>query len=264
MATLSHPSLAPSVGDERFFLKSAIVMALVLVFGFSLQFAMGRSTFGSPLRVHIPAFRFMGGVASYVLQNTLVATDRIALHRRLGWLAVGWASAMVVSGIAVTVVMARNGTVPFFYQPLQFLVFDPVAVLTFAGLTAAAVVLRRHTEWHRRLHFCGMSMLLAPAFGRILPLPLMQPWAWEATFAVTLLFPLTGAWADRRRSGGVHPAWVWGIGTMIASFVVVEALTYSPVGVPIYDAVTGGSPGAVIDPLAFPPPPEGPLMTVRS
>jgi uncharacterized membrane protein YdcZ (DUF606 family) len=83
-------------------------------------------------------------------------------------------------------------------------------------------------------------------------------------FAVTLLFPLTGAWADRRRSGGVHPAWVWGIGTMIASFVVVEALTYSPVGVPIYDAVTGGSPGAAIDPLAFPPPPEGPLMTGRS
>jgi len=239
-------------------------MALVIVFGFSLQFAMGRSTFGSPLRVHIHAFLFMGWVAIYVLQNTLVATDRIALHRRLGWLAVGWASAMVVSGIAVTVVMARNGTVPFFFQPLQFLVFDPVAVLTFAGLTAAAVVLRRHTEWHRRLHFCGMSMLLAPAFGRILPLPLMQPWAWEATFAVTLLFPLTGAWADRRRSGGVHPAWVWGIGTMIASFVVVEALTYSPVGVPIYDAVTGGSPGAVIDPLAFPPPPEGPLMTGRS
>ena len=55
-----------------------------------------------------------------------------------------------LSGIAVTVIMARNGTVPFFFQPLQFLVFDPVAVLTFAGLTAAAVALRRRTEWHRR------------------------------------------------------------------------------------------------------------------
>lgn len=264
MATLSHTPLAPSVGDERFFLKSAILMALVIVFGFSLQLAMGRSTFASPLRVHIHAVLFMGWVAIYVLQNTLVATDRIGLHRRLGWLAVGWAAAMVVSGIAVTVIMARNGTVPFFFQPLQFLVFDPVAVVTFAGLTAAAVVLRRRTEWHRRLHFCGIAMLLAPAFGRILPLPLLQPWAWEVTFAVTLLFPLAGAWADRRRSGWVHPAWLWGIGTMLASFVIVEVLTYSPVGVPIYEAVTEGSPGAAIDPLAFPPPPDGPLMTGRS
>jgi hypothetical protein len=264
MATLSHQPLEPSVGDERFFLKSAIVMALVIVFGFSLQLAMGRSTFGSPVRVHVHAVLFMGWVAIYVLQNTLVTTGRIGLHRRLGWLAVAWAAAMVVSGIAVTVIMARAGTVPFFFKPLQFLVFDPVAVLTFAGLTAVAVALRRHTEWHRRLHFSGMAMLLAPAFGRILPLPLLQPWAWEATFAVTLLFPLAGAWADHRREGRVHPAWVWGIGTMLASFFIVEALTYSPVGVPIYEAVTKGSPGAAIKPLAFPPPPDGPLMTGRS
>ena len=264
MATLSQQTLPPSVGDERFFLKSAIVMALVIVFGFSLQMAMGRSTFASPVRVHVHAFLFMGWVAIYVLQNALVASDRIALHRRLGWLAVAWAAAMVVSGSAVTVIMARAGTVPFFFQPLQFLVFDPVAVLTFAGLTAAAVALRRRTQWHRRLHFCGMAMLLAPAFGRILPLPLLQPWAWEATFAVTLLFPLAGAWGDRRRGGRAHPAWRWGIGTMLASFVVVEALTYSPAGVPIYDAVTKGSPGAAVDPLAFPPPPDGPLMTGRS
>ena len=264
MATLSQPPLAHSVGDERFFLKSAIVMALVIVVGFSLQLAMGRSTFASPLRVHVHAVLFMGWVAIYVLQNTLVATGRIGLHRRLGWFAVVWAAAMVASGIAVTVIMTRAGTVPFFFQPLQFLVFDPVAVLTFAGLTAAAVVLRRRTEWHRRLHFCGMAMLLAPAFGRILPLPLLQPWAWEATFAVTLLFPIAGAWADRRRFGQVHPAWRWGIGTMLGSFAVVEALTYNPVGLSLYEAVTEGSPGAEIDPLAFPPPPDGPLMTGRS
>jgi hypothetical protein len=264
MATLSHQPLAPSAGDERFFLKSAIVMALVVAFAFSLQLAMGRSTFASPVRVHVHAILFMGWVAIYVLQNVLVATDRIALHRRLGWLAVAWAAAMVVSGLAVTAIMTRAGTVPFFFKPLQFLIFDPVAVLTFAGLTAAAVVLRRRTEWHRRLHFCGMAMLLGPAFGRILPLPLLQPWAWEATFAPTLLLPLAGVWADRRRGGQAHPAWLWGIGTMLASFLVVEALTYGPVGVPIYDAVTDGSPGAAIDPLAFQPPPDGPLMTGRS
>ena len=156
------------------------------------------------------------------------------------------------------------GTVPFFFQPLQFLVFDPIAVLTFGGLTAAAILLRRRTEWHRRLHFCGMAILLAPAFGRLLPMPLLQPWAWESAFAVTLLFPLTGAWLDARRSGRVHPAWTWGIATMIASFLLTEALAYGPLGITIYEAVTAGSPGAEVAPLAFPPPPEGPLVTGRS
>ena len=90
MATLAKPQqpqpqqplAPPSVGDERFVLKSAIVMALIIVAGFSFQLAMGRSTFASPLRVHVHAVLFMGWVAIYLLQNVLVATDRIGLHRR--------------------------------------------------------------------------------------------------------------------------------------------------------------------------------------
>jgi len=149
-------------------------------------------------------------------------------------------------------------------QPLQFLVFDPMTVTGFAGLTVAAIMLRRRTDWHRRLHFCGMALLLAPAFGRLLPLPLLQPWAWEATFAVTMLFPLAGILSDRRRSGRVHPAWKWGVGTMVAVFALTQAITYSPVGVVLYDAVTQGTPGATIGPYDFAPQPDGPLMTGRS
>jgi hypothetical protein len=264
MATLADQSTAPPVGDERFFLRSAIVMAVIIVTGFSFQLAMGRSTFASPLRVHVHAILFMGWVAIYLTQNVLVATGRTGLHRRLGWLAAVWAVAMVISGFVVTVAMVRSGTVPFFFQPLQFLVFDPVSVLTFAGLTGAAILLRRRTEWHRRLHFCGMALLLGPAFGRLLPLPLMQPWAWEVTFAITLLFPLAGAVQDLRRSGQIHKAWTWGLLTMLTSFAMIQALTYGPLGVPIYNAVTEGSAGSGIDPYAFPPPPEGPLMTGRS
>lgn len=264
MATLAQRPNLSAIGNERFFLRAAIVMAAVIVAGFSFQLAMGRSTFASPVRVHVHAVLFMGWVAIYLLQNVLVATGRIDLHRRLGWVAAAWMVAMVISGLLVTIVMVRNGTVPFFFRPVQFLIFDPVAVLTFGGLTIAAILLRRRTEWHRRLHFCGMSMLLAPAFGRLLPLPLLQPWAWEAAFAASLLFPLVGAWADVRRSGRVYPAWQWGIAVMIGSVVLTEAITYSPVGTAIYDAVTAGSPGASVPPLDFPAPPDGPLMTGRS
>lgn len=264
MASLAQKPLASAVGDERFFLRGAIVMTAVIIAGFSLQLAMGRSTFSSPLRVHAHAIVFMGWVAIYLVQNIFVATGRMALHRRLGWIAAVWMVPMVVLGCVVTVAMVRLGHVPFFFRPLQFLIFDPVAVFTFAGLTIAAILLRRRTEWHRRLHFCGMTILLAPAFGRLLPLPLLQPWAWEAAYAATILFPLAGAWADMRRSGRVHPAWRWGIGTIIASFVLVEAITYSPIGTAIYKRVTEGSPGAVVPPLEFAPAPAGPLVTGRS
>lgn len=264
MATVAQQPLVPATGDERFFLRSAIVMAAIIAIGFSFQLAMGRSTFASPLRVHVHAVLFMGWVAIYLLQNVLVAADRIRLHRKLGWLAAAWMVPMVVSGFLVTAAMVRNGTAPFFFQPLQFLIFDPVTVSAFAGLTIAAIVLRRRTEWHRRLHFCGMALLLGPAFGRLLPLPLLQPWAWEATFLVTLLFPIAGMIADVRRSGRIHRAWHWGVGTMLAAFALTQAITYSPVGTAIYDAVTQGTPGAAVDPLAFPPPPAGPLMTGRS
>ena len=259
MATLAQQPVTPTAGDERFFLRGAIIMTVTIVAGFATQYLMGRSTFASPIRVHIHAFFFMGWVAIYLLQNIFVATGRMHLHRRLGWVAAFWIIPMVVMGCVVTVAMVRNGYVPFFFRPLQFLIFDPITVITFAGLTTAAVILRRRTEWHRRLHFCAMSLLLSPAFGRLLPMPLLQPWAWEAASAVALLFPIVAASLDARCYGRVHPAWKWGIGTSLAAFVLIEAITYSPVGTAIYSAVTKGSPGASIAPLGFASPQRGPV-----
>ncbi len=261
MATLAQqPHVPAGVGDERFFLRGAIVMTVTIVAGFAFQYLMGRSTFAAPLRVHIHAFFFMGWVAIYLMQNIFVATDRMYLHRRLGWIAAAWMVPMIVMGTLVTVEMIRHAYVPFFFRPLQFLVFDPLTVLTFAALTTSAIVMRKRTEWHRRLHFCGMSMLLAPAFGRLLPMPLLQPWAWEAAFAAGLMFPIVGVFSDLRRSGRVHPAWLCGIATMITGAVLIEAITYSPVGTDIYRAVAAGSPGASVGPLDFgTPPPVGPV-----
>ncbi len=264
MATLADRPRVTMPGDGRFFLNSAFGMAAVIAAGFSLQLAMGRSSFASPPLVHAHAIVFMGWVALYVAQNYFVATGNRAMHRRLGWIASAWMVAMVVLGCLVTLAIVRRGQVPFFFQPVQFLVFDPVSVFTFAGLSAAAIGLRRQTDWHRRLHFCGMAMLLGPGFGRLLPMPLLAPWAFEATFVATLIFPVIGVVADRRRSGRVHPAWGWGIGTMVASLLLVEVVSYSPVGLAIYNRVTAGTPGAAVAPLDFPPPPMGPRRTGRS
>src|SRR3954471_24043598 len=160
MATLIDRPVAARLGDERFFLGVAIVMTLVIIAGFSTQLAMGRSTFYSPPLVHAHAIMFMGWVTIYLLQNIFAASGRMAIHRRLGWVAAGWMVPMIILAFGVTLALVRRGQVPYFFRPLHFLLFDPVAVLTFAALTGSAILLRSKTEWHRRLHLCGMAMLM--------------------------------------------------------------------------------------------------------
>ena len=57
--------------------------------------------------------------------------------------------------------------------------------------------MRRRTDWHRRLHYCGTALLMGPAFGRLLPMPLLAPWAFEATFIAVMIFPIIGVIAER-------------------------------------------------------------------
>ncbi len=238
---------------HRFFLYSAIVMAVLNVAAFSFQHAMGRSSFvASPPLVHAHAITFFGWVTIYLAQNALASTGNIALHRRLGWIAAGWMVLMVVLGTSVTVAMEREGRVPFFFTPAYFLIMNPIAVLTFAGLGAAAIVLRRQTQWHRRLLYCGTATIMGPSFGRLLPVPFMIPWVGWGIFAAIMLFPLAGVIFDLRQRGKVHPAWWWGIGVMVAAQLSMDLIAYSPLGGAIYAFATAGSPGAQIAPFAYP------------
>lgn len=63
MATANRMGGADRTSD-RVFPGLAVVMALVVVAGFSLQLAMGRSSFEAPLLVHAHAVVFMAGSSS--------------------------------------------------------------------------------------------------------------------------------------------------------------------------------------------------------
>ncbi|MEG3123049.1 hypothetical protein [Sphingomonas sp. GB1N7] len=260
MATLAGDYVKPVARDDRFFLYTSVAMALTIVAGFGLQLVAGRSSFNAPPIVHAHAIVFMGWVVLYLAQNVFVARRARTLHRWLGWIGAGWMVAMVVLGTIVTVRLVRMGDAPFFFTPLKFLLLDPLSVLTFAGLTTAAIVYRRQPAWHARLHYCGMSLLLGPAFGRLIPMPLLIPYAYEATFVTVLIFPAIGVFRDLRHRGAVHPAWFWGLGVIIGSTLLVEALTYSAVGPMLYRGVTAGSPGAQVDPSVYPPWPGAHLI----
>ncbi|MDE2435832.1 MAG: hypothetical protein KGM49_06200 [Sphingomonadales bacterium] len=265
MATLAarNPVQFDVPADVRFAARTAILMAVTVVVGFFTQWAMGRSTFASPLRVHLHAFAFMGWVALFVTQGQLALRGETAFHRKLGWIGTAWLALMLAAAINVIVAMTRNGTVPFFFTPQQLLIADPMTLLAFVGLTFAAVAMRRRTDWHVRLHICAMSAIMAPAFGRMLPMPLLVPYAFETSVLFGMVFVVAGMIRDMRKYGTVHPAWLWGIGAVVVTVGLSDAITYSSVGNGIYRTVTAGYPGERIPGLEFPKPPPTPLITGR-
>lgn len=255
MATLAFETRMPS--EERFFAGLALAMAAVIVAGFSNNLFHGRSSFASPAVVHIHAVVFMTWVAIFTTQSLLVARGAMRLHRTLGWIAAFWPVPMVTMAFVIAVRAVRNGAVPPFILPQNFVIINPAMVLSFAGLTWAAVALRRRTDWHRRLHVCGMAAILGPGFGRLLPMPLLIPWSFEIAWGLGLLFPLAGALHDRWRRGSVHVAWWTGLSVLLGMMLASQLIARSPAGNAIYRTLTAGSAGAAISPRVYPAMPHG-------
>lgn len=263
MATLAVTIEEPARA-ERFFGTLAIAMALIVFAGFTTHLLAGRSTFASPLRVHLHALAYMGWTCIFVAQSWLATRGPFPLHRQLGWIAVAWLALLIVTGLAVILAVVRGGTSPFFFQPQHFLIANPLSILLFVGLTLAAIRMRHRTDWHARLHICGMTMIMGPAFGRLLPMPLLIPYAFQSAVAAAVIFPLVGMVRDLRRTGRVHPAWWWGLACLAALVAVPGFLAPTRAGDEIYRAVTAGTPGAAVEGLAFADPPAEGLRRPRA
>lgn len=243
MATLAQDRIRPG-GDTRFFSIMAFVMGLTIIGGFSLQLAMGRSTFAVPWQYHFHGAVFMGWIGLYLAQAVTIATGNRALHARLGKLAYAYVPLMLVAGTVIMVTVARINGGPFFFGVNEFLISNLAVLYCFGGLAFWALRQRRHTGWHRRLMLCAMAILTGPGLGRILPLPLMLPNAWTISIVVTWIFPVIGMIADLRRTGRVHPAYWWGFGAYVAVFAASMALAYAPPGHALTAWVIAGTPGA--------------------
>jgi hypothetical protein len=248
----------PVADDRRFFRNLVTTMAVILVGGFVVQLALGRSSFGAPLVVHAHAIAFMGWVSITLTQAWLAASGNLATHRKLGQLAVVWTIGLLILGPLVTIAAIQTARTPFFFQPQHFLIANPMTLIGFAGLFAAAIVMRRQFDWHARLHIGAFVMLMGPGFGRLLPMPFMTPYAFEIAGLVALVFPVFGILRDWRVHGRPHPAWLWSIAVLLAVTLLARVIAFSPVGDTLYAAVANGS-MANADGLAFPPPPPGPM-----
>ncbi|KQN01361.1 hypothetical protein ASE82_15900 [Sphingomonas sp. Leaf230] len=109
-----------------------------------------------------------------------------------------------------------------------------LGVIGFGILTAWAIALRKQAAWHKRLMLCGTILVMSPALGRILPMPLLGQFAPLAVFAVFAVFAsmavfvIAGMIFDLRLRGKIHPAYYWGGGVLVVTNVLVGPLGFSP------------------------------------
>lgn len=165
------PDIHDTAHADGFFRTLALLMALTMFAGFTLQFARGFSSLSARPIVHIHGIAFMIWIAIFVTQSCLATRGPIALHRKLGWFGAFWVVVLVIMGSWITIDVIQRGTTPFFFRPQHFLIGNPLSVLVFAGLVYSAIRLRRRPDWHVRLQICAMTTIMGPAFGRLLPMP---------------------------------------------------------------------------------------------
>src|SRR5512143_3471861 len=222
-ATASRPVSQPGRYDRAFYSGMAIAMALAVLIGFARTFYLswyfgthGTIT-GAPFTpvVRIHAALFTAWVLLFLVQTSLVATHRVAVHRRMGVAVAVLAGLMAVAGTTIALEAARRGSAPPGISPKQFLAIPLGDIAGFVVLVALALWLRRNKEAHKRLMLLAYLAILAAAVARFPGVLPLGPLAFYGfTFIPFLAAAMIYDWVTR---GRVHPVYLWGGGLLVAS-----------------------------------------------
>lgn len=234
MATLAQAQTR----DQSFWQRMMLGIAVFIVLGF-MQFAARGfvAPTQAPIYVHVHGAIMIAWLALSVAQAWLVQRDNLALHRRLGWIGVVLAAAVVLTGSYVGIRAVETGRQPPFFAPAYFLSLTQVGIAFFAAIVALAVSRRRQTEWHRRLMVGALIMIMEPALGRVLPMPFIMPWGEWLVLAIQLGVFLIVVRHDRKVLGHVHPATLTAMAIVTLAHVVVETVAHIPSWIALADSM---------------------------
>lgn len=225
---------------HRFYLVMSIVMAATIVAGFSQTVPDDFAEHpGLPVLLHVHGAVFTLWVLLSVAQPALIAQKAFRRHRQLGLIGAGLAIGMVIMGLAATFFSIRYHRIPSFFPPGVFLVMNILVILVFGGLVGAGVMLRRKSDWHKRLMLCATVSILGPGLGRFLPMDSFGDMAPLVMFGVIALYGLAGPAYDLATLRRVHPAYVWGVATIVVSELAVGPLAFTPPVAALVEFVRG-------------------------
>jgi hypothetical protein len=176
----------------------------------------------------------------FITQNLLIQRGELALHRKLGWVSAAIVVLIAITGLTVGHNAVATHRLPPFFSNSYFLALTGVGSLMFAGLVGWAITLRRQTQWHRRVMLGAMFILLEPALGRLLPMPVMGMWGEWTILAIQLLCVGILARHDRTVLGEIHPATKAIAAILIVAHLLYETLAVAPPFVAYAQTVAGG------------------------
>ncbi len=204
MSLLTHavrPALSPV-------LPIALGLVAFIVVAFAQFELRGLVPLGAlPLLVHLHGALMLSWLIVFALQAVIANRQMRSAHRVLGLVAGPLVLLIPPVTVAACIAMLRMHMAPPFFSPAFFLSLVVVEVLAFAALVGWALALRRESDWHYRLMIGATIVLMEPAVGRALPLPIIGA-AMEQTIALVLQLLVVGCIAliDRRGGRKIHPA----------------------------------------------------------
>jgi hypothetical protein len=218
-ACRSRPSERPM------YFPAALVAASIVFAGFAPTYYL-KGIFDVPdltTLKHLHGAVMTSWFALFVTQAWLVSAGHVRLHRQLGVAGILVAMIVIAVGMQLGIASARAGVSPLASIPaLVFLAMPVGEMVAFAGLFAAAIALRKRSDWHKRFMLAASVAMLAPAFARM---PIISDGGPPAFFGLTD-FVLLGCIAfDTGTHRRLHPAFAVAFAWVVA--IQVGRLVFS-------------------------------------
>ncbi len=237
---LPHAASRPSVttvGRRWFHTAAATVMLALTIAGFHRYYlrgvGMGERTIDPAVTTLVVAH---GSLATawfvlFLVQAALIPAGRRRVHMRLGWATAAVALGVAVSGGLLAVESARlTPGMPFLGMTYgEFLMVMLAEMVVFAAFAAAGILWRRRPERHRAMMLLASLSILAGATVRM-PIfyPVFGEAGWQGLFGpiFTLGVILVGAraWLSARLDRWITGGFV----VLVAAYVLATTAAVTP------------------------------------
>lgn len=200
--------------DKYFFPGMALLMLATVFFGFARSYFLA-GVFAAPLPnwlIHLHGAAFSSWILLLITQTSLVAANRVDMHRKLGLFGFSLAFVMVILGLLASTDSLRrasSGKGPAAgLDPLTLYVIPITDMVIFATLVFFAFRARSNPPAHKRLILVATTGLTIAAVARW-PVGFIRHnpiWVAElCTYGFLLLLLAYDLWS----TGKVHRATVW-------------------------------------------------------
>lgn len=217
-------------GDRanQFYRSAALVALAAALIGFFLTYIepMAQGRFAGPRWAHVHGAAMVSWLLLVIVQTQLAQLS-LKTHRKLGWLALVIALAVIVTTAAVSLAAVQRdlvaGAGPI---AISGLIGSMTSPLIFAALVLGALAKRRDPQWHKRLIFIATVAILWPAWFRwrhFLPfMPRPDIWLGLVLANAPIILAMI---RDKLRFGQIHPAYLW-CGLPLIAEQSLEALSF--------------------------------------